>query len=152
MSRCISLFILPSYHHYLFLIRHPPTNTNNRTRRCKEEHSLNPLNCLFKNTPTKYVINENLEHFYDISFRELFCRIRVLFLMILPGCPITFGNIPWSPTFIFGDIPWSPKFILGVITCTPYIRMLSSDWLMKVVFFYQFLVFFSFSAIVGVFA
>jgi hypothetical protein len=35
---------------------------------------------------------------------------------------------------------------------TPYIRMLSSDWLMKGVFFSTILSFFSFSAIAGVFA
>jgi hypothetical protein len=39
-----------------------------------------------------------------------------------------------------------------IIVITPYIRMLSSDWLMKEVFFLPILSFFSFSAIAGVFA
>jgi hypothetical protein len=36
--------------------------------------------CLLKNTSTKhntYAVNQNLEHVDDISFRELFGRIRV---------------------------------------------------------------------------
>jgi hypothetical protein len=35
--------------------------------------------CLLKNIPTKhrkYVVNQKLEHFEDISFRELFGRIK----------------------------------------------------------------------------
>ena len=39
-------------------------------------------NCLLKNTSTKhnkYVVNQKLEHVEDISFRELFARIRVEF-------------------------------------------------------------------------
>ena len=38
--------------------------------------------CLLKNTSTKenkYVVNQQLEHVDDISFRELFGRIRVIF-------------------------------------------------------------------------
>jgi hypothetical protein len=38
------------------------------------------------------------------------------------------------------------------VLITPYIRMLSSDWLMKGVFFLTILIFFSFSAIARVFA
>ena len=37
--------------------------------------------CLLKNTPTKqnkYVVNQELEHFEDISFIELLSRIRVV--------------------------------------------------------------------------
>ena len=39
--------------------------------------------CLLKNTSikhNKYVVNQTLEHVDDISFRELFGRIRDLFL------------------------------------------------------------------------
>ena len=42
--------------------------------------------CLLKNTSTKnnkYVVNQKLEHVDDISFRELFGRIRVVFYNIL---------------------------------------------------------------------
>ena len=38
--------------------------------------------CLLKNMPTKhkkYVVNPNLEHLDDISFWQLFGRIRVVF-------------------------------------------------------------------------
>ena len=38
--------------------------------------------CLLKNTSTKenkYVVNQKLEHVDDISFRELFGSIRVVF-------------------------------------------------------------------------
>ena len=41
--------------------------------------------CLLKNTSTKhikYVVNQKLEHIEDISFRELFGRIRVVFYKI----------------------------------------------------------------------
>ena len=46
--------------------------------------------CLLKNTSTKenkYVVNQNLEHFDDISFRELFGRIRVVFFKQSKICP-----------------------------------------------------------------
>ena len=39
------------------------------------------FDCLLKNTSTKqnkYVVNQKLEHVDDISFRELFDRIRVI--------------------------------------------------------------------------
>jgi hypothetical protein len=38
--------------------------------------------CLLKNTLTKdnrYVVNQKLEHVDDLSFRELFGRIKVVF-------------------------------------------------------------------------
>ena len=41
------------------------------------------VDCLLKNMSTKgnkYVVNEKLEHVDDISFRELFDRIIVVFL------------------------------------------------------------------------
>ena len=48
--------------------------------------------CLLKkNTSTKhnkYVVNQKLEHCDDISCRELFCRIRVLFLCCFFWCKI----------------------------------------------------------------
>jgi hypothetical protein len=43
---------------------------------------LSHADCLLKNTFTKdnkYVVNQKLEHVDDISFRELFGRIRVAF-------------------------------------------------------------------------
>ena len=46
--------------------------------------------CLLKNTSTKdnkCVINIKLEHVGDISFRELFDRIRVLFFLQNKICP-----------------------------------------------------------------
>jgi hypothetical protein len=48
--------------------------------------------CLMKNTSTKenkYVVNQNLEHVDDISFRELFGRIRVMFYKIRSSLPST---------------------------------------------------------------
>jgi hypothetical protein len=42
-------------------------------------------NCLLKNTTTKYekyVVNQKLEHVDDISFRELFGRIKVFWLFL----------------------------------------------------------------------
>ena len=41
--------------------------------------------CLLKNTSTKdskYVVNQKFEHVDDISFRELFGRIRVVFCKV----------------------------------------------------------------------
>ena len=45
--------------------------------------------CLLKNTSikhSKYVVNQKLEHVEDISFRELFGRIRVVFYKIRSVC------------------------------------------------------------------
>jgi hypothetical protein len=52
-----------------------------------------------KNTSTKhnkYVVNKKLEHFNDISFRELFGRIRVVFfnnIRYVPSCTMLMAFI-----------------------------------------------------------
>jgi hypothetical protein len=52
--------------------------------------------------------------------------------------------------FLKGEKTLAKHVIFKIIT--PYIRMLSSDWLMKGIFFLPILGFSSFSAIAGVFA
>jgi hypothetical protein len=58
-------------------------HTNKGTIRREEEFVLIMYaDCLLKNTSTKenkYVVNQKLEHVDDISFRELFGSIRVVF-------------------------------------------------------------------------
>jgi hypothetical protein len=62
-------------------------HTNNGTRRQEEEQFCTHryAKCLLKNTSNKdnkYAFNQQLEHVDDISFRELFGRIRVFFYKI----------------------------------------------------------------------
>ena len=41
--------------------------------------------CLLKNTPTKhikYAVNQKLEHFNDVNFRDIFVTIRVVVFQI----------------------------------------------------------------------
>jgi hypothetical protein len=69
---------------------------------------------LFKSTPTKYAINENLGHFCDIRFRELFGSIRVFIS----------DDISWLPKFMLGDIPWSPTYILVILPSHPSLLLM----------------------------
>jgi hypothetical protein len=60
------------------LIRIKEQVSEKRSTVCTHKYA----DCLLKNTSTKhnqYVVNQNLEHADDISFRELFGRIGVVF-------------------------------------------------------------------------
>lgn len=42
-----------------------------------------------KNTPSKYVVNQNLENLDEISFREFVGRIIVFFALTVNFCEVT---------------------------------------------------------------
>ena len=81
-----SIFEKPLYE--VCLIRIKEQVGERRSTVCTHRYA----DCLMKNTSTKenkYVVNQNLEHVDDISFRELFGRIRVMFYKIRSSLPST---------------------------------------------------------------
>ena len=72
--------------------------------RCDDFNFTKGNHCLLKNTSTKYnkyVVNQKLEHIDDISFRELFGRIRVFYFYKIMSLPTTrYLYLRWPFIFI----------------------------------------------------
>ena len=66
--------------------------------------------CLLKNIPTKhkkYVVNQKLEHLDDISFWQLFGRIRAVFPEVLFVSLYNMVFFYLGRPFFFNEAQWS---------------------------------------------